>query len=354
MVRDLAMLLDRPAQIMALIRDGQVLDFGAVSPVQAGVRVFASRTQLIFGFAAIYLIWGSTYLGIRYAVETIPPFLMMGIRHLTAGLVVFAYAQMKGTPAPKFRHWGWAVGAGVLLFLGGHGILAWAEQKVPSGLAALLSATLPLWTVMLARVDGTERRLGLKAWSGILVGFGGVALLIGPDALGQRLDLLAAGGVLLSALLWAVGTGYTRRVELPSSTILSAAMQMICGGVLLVLVGLAAGEGSQIHLHSLTLLSVLSLAYLIVFGSIVAFTVYTWLVPVSSPSMLSTYAYVNPVIAVLLGWAVAHEALGLRTILATVVIVGGVILVGTPRKQATSADKRRRIQFRRTAEMSAD
>jgi len=278
----------------------------------------------------------------------------MGVRHLTAGIVVFAYARMRGEPAPQIRHWGSAAGAGVLLFLGGHGILAWAEQKVPSGLAALLCATLPLWTVLLARVDGTERRLGFKAWAGILLGFSGVALLIGSDALGQRLDLLAAAGVLSSALLWAVGTGYTRRVELPSSRILSAAMQMICGGVLLLLVGFSAGEGGRVHAHSLTLLSVLSLAYLIVFGSIVAFTVYTWLVPVSSPSMLSTYAYVNPVIAVLLGWAVAHEALGLRTIVATVVIVGGVTLVGTRRKQLADGHRRAPVQFRGTAEMAAD
>jgi len=349
------MLLDQPAQIMALIRNGQVLNIGAAEATRARSphQALPSRTQLIAGFAAIYLIWGSTYLGIRYAVETIPPFLMMGVRHLTAGLVVFAYARMRGAATPQLRHWGWALGAGVLLFLGGHGVLAWAEQKVPSGLAALLCATLPLWTVMLARVDGTETRLGLKAWAGILLGFGGVALLIGPDALAQRLDLLAAAAVLSSALLWAVGTGYTRRVELPSSKILSAAMQMICGGALLLLAGFAAGEGGRIHLHSLTALSVLSLAYLIVFGSIVAFTVYTWLVPVSSPSMLSTYAYVNPVIAVLLGWAVAHEVLGLRTMIATVVIVGGVILVGTRRKQALDNQRSLPARFRR-AEFAAD
>ncbi|MBV8050351.1 MAG: EamA family transporter [Acidobacteriaceae bacterium] len=347
------MLVDQPRQIMALIGNGQVLNIGNASQARAGRSAFPSRTQIMLGFAAIYLIWGSTYLGIRYAVETIPPFLMMGIRHLTAGLVVFAYARMRGAAAPQLRHWVWALGAGILLFLGGHGILAWAEQKVPSGLAALLCATLPLWTVLLARVDGTEGRLGLKAWAGILLGFGGVALLIGPDALGQRLDLLAAAGVLSSALLWAVGTGYTRRVELPSSKILSAAMQMICGGALLLLVSFSSGEAGRVHIHALTLLSLLSLAYLTIFGSIVAFTVYTWLVPVSSPSMLSTYAYVNPVIAVLLGWAVAHEALGLRTIVATLVIVAGVILVGTRRKHASGAHKTEPVQFRRT-EFAAD
>jgi drug/metabolite transporter (DMT)-like permease len=309
---------------------------------------------LVLGFTAIYLIWGSTYLGIRYAVETIPPFLMMGIRHSVAGILVFAWARWRGVPSPHLQQWWWAAIAGALLFLGGHGILAWAEQKVPSGLAALLCATLPLWTVLMARVDATELTLGIKAWVGILLGFAGVALLIGPDALRQRLDLLAAAGVLLSALLWAVGTGYTRQVSLPSSKILSAAMQMICGGVLLLIAGVLTGEAGRIRLQELTARSIFSLAYLIVFGSIVAFTVYTWLVSVSSPSMVSTYAYVNPVIAVFLGWALAGEALGMRTLMATVVIVAGVILVTTRRKPAVTATQRRQANFREAGEVAAD
>jgi drug/metabolite transporter (DMT)-like permease len=310
-------------------------------------------TRLVMGFGAIYLIWGSTYLGIRYAVETIPPYLMMGVRHFIAGILVFAWARWRGAPAPQVKQWWWALSAGALLFLGGHGVLAWAEQKVPSGLAALLCATLPLWTVLLARVDATEPRLGIEAWSGILLGFGGVILLIGPDALRQRLDLLAAAGVLSSALLWAVGTSYTRRVDLPSSKILSAAMQMICGGVLLLVAGLLSGETGRLHIQNLTGRSIFSLAYLIVFGSIIAFTVYTWLVSVSSPSMLSTYAYVNPVIAVLLGWALAHESLGARTLMAMAVIVAGVMLVSTRRKQAARQEGKH-LAFHEAREFAAD
>jgi len=324
------MFADQPAQIMALIRSGNVVEIGGGE--RNRLRYVPSRGQVVLGFAAIYLIWGSTYLGIRYAVETIPPFLMMGIRHFTAGVVVFAWARFRGAPSPTLKQWGWATIAGIFLFLGGHGILAWAEEKVPSGLAALLCATLPLWTVLLARVDGTERKLGWKAWAGILLGFGGVGLLIGPEALRQRLDLLAAGAVLSSALLWAVGTGYTRRVQLPSSKTLSAAMQMICGGVLLFATSLLNGEVGRLTIHDFTWKATLSLAYLMVFGSIIAFTVYTWLVGVSSPSMLSTYAYVNPVIAVLLGWLVAGEAVGMRTVAATIVIVAGVVLVSTRRR----------------------
>ena len=350
------MFVDQRAQILALIRTGEVIEIGGPAeklPHTGGPRL-ASMTQLVMGFAAIYLIWGSTYLGIRFAVETIPPFLMMGIRHSVAGFLVFGWARWRGATAPTLKQWWWAAIAGALLFLGGHGVLAWAEQKVPSGLAALLCATLPLWTVLLARVDATERQIGLRAWTGILLGFGGVALLIGPDALRQRLDLLVAAGVLSSALLWAVGTSYTRKVHLPSSKILSAAMQMICGGTLLVLVSALSGEAGHTQIHHVTARSVFALAYLIVFGSIVAFTVYTWLVSVSSPAMVSTYAYVNPVIAVFLGWTLASEPVGVRTLIATVVIVAGVILVSTRRKPAVIIENRRHCIFEQAKEFAAD
>ena len=322
------MISDYPAHILALLRSGEGIEVGRASAFRK-LRHFTSSSyaRIGLGFAAIYLIWGSTYLAIRYAVETIPPFLMMGTRHFVAGAVVYAWVRRGGAPAPQPRQWGYALVAGALLFLGGHGVLAWAEQKVPSGLAALLCATLPLWTVLLARVDGSERRLSGRAWGGLLLGFAGVALLIGPDALRQRLDLLSAGGVLTSALLWAVGTSYTRVAKLP------AGMQMLSGGALLLLSGLLAGEGARIQVPSLTAKSVLALAYLIVFGSIIAFTVYMWLLTVSSPSRLSTYAYINPVVAVILGWLVAGEGLGLRTLAATAIILAGVAMVSTRRRQ---------------------
>ena len=327
------MVSSNPAHILALMRSGEPIEVGLV-PSTAKHGSGPTALKIALGFGAIYLIWGSTYLGIRYAVETIPPLLMMGIRHSIAGVLVYLWARRNGVQAPQPKQWRLALIAGGLLFLGGHGLLAWAEQKVPSGLAALMCATLPLWTVLLAWVDGTERRLGLKAWTGVLLGFAGVAVLIGPGALRGHLDLLAALGAMVSSLIWVLGTAYTRKAAMPSSKILSASMQMICGGALLLVVGSLSGEARHLELANLTIRAVLALGYLIVFGSIVAFTVYTWLVSVSSPSMLSTYAYVNPVIAVFLGWMLAGEQLGSRTILATAIIVVGIVLVTRRMPQA--------------------
>lgn len=353
------MVSDHPSQILALLRSGYKVEIGGVAAPSAKAEhpALPSRTAVALGFAAIYLIWGSTYLGIRYAVETIPPLLMMGIRHSVGGALVYAWVRRRGTPAPQLRQWGYATIAGALLFLGGHGTLAWAEEKVPSGLAALLCATLPLWTVLLARVDGTERRLGIRAWGGLLLGFAGVSLLIGPAAVRQHSNLLASGTVLSSALLWAIGTSYSRRAQMPSSPVLSAAMQMMAGGALLLISGTLAGEASRVHAATLTARSVFSLAYLIVFGSTIAFTVYTWLVQVSSPSMLSTYAYVNPVVAVFIGWALAGETLGVRTVAATGIILAGVALVSRKRKTIPSAaekDHRGTIVLAPRQEMAAD
>src|SRR4051794_1103380 len=290
-----------------------------------------SRTSLILAFASIYLIWGSTYLGIRYAVETIPPLLMMAIRHSVAGVVVYGWARSRGAEAPTGKQWVYAAIAGTILFLGGHGTLAWAEQKVPSGLAALLCATLPLWTVLIAWISRSERQLGAKVWAGLMLGFAGVAILIGPDALRQHgsFDMLATITVMFGSLSWAVGTAYSHGVKLPSSTVLSAAMQMIAGGASLYMASLFSGEMAHVHPSSFTLRSIAALAYLIVFGSIIAFTVFTWLVSVCRPSSVSTYAYVNPLVAVFLGWALAGEAIGVHTIVATVIILAGVALVST-------------------------
>ena len=314
---------DHPSQIRAVLRSGSAIEIGA----PRFKFPHPSRAQIVVGFAAIYLIWGSTYLGIRYAVETIPPLLMMGIRHFTAGLLVFIWARRRGAPAPTRLHWGYATVTGALLFLGGHGTIAWAEQRIPSGLTALLCATLPLWTVLLS--SRSEGKLGAKVWTGLLLGFGGVALLIGPDAVstGRRLDLLAAAAALSGSFLWAAGTIYSQRVKLPASTVLSAAMQMVAGGTALLIASLIAREPRALDVAAITGKSIFALAYLIVFGSIIAFTVFTWLVTVSSSSQVSTYAYVNPVVAVFLGWALADERIGIRTIAATVIILASVALV---------------------------
>jgi drug/metabolite transporter (DMT)-like permease len=289
---------------------------------------------VLLGFAAIYLIWGSTYLGIRYAVETIPPLLMMAIRHTTAGVLVYAWARRKAQYAPSWREWMYAIAAGALLFLLGHGLLAWAEVKIPSGLAALLCATLPLWTVLAAGITRSEKRLGARAWIGLLLGFAGVAVLIGPDAFRHtgHLDLWAAAGAMGSALAWAIGTVFSKRVRMNPSPVLSAAMQMIAGGVWLALASVAGGEATRVHLADVSLRSVLATAYLIVFGSIIAFTVFTWLLTVATPSQVSTYAYVNPVVAVLIGWAIGGESVGSNTLIAAIVIVSAVALVTRGKK----------------------
>ena len=301
----------------------------------------SSAVPVVLGFTAIYLIWGSTYLGIRFAVETIPPFLMMALRHTIAGSVVYAWARGQGAARPEFRQWVSAAMVGAILFLGGHGVLAWGEQRVPSGLAALMCATLPLWMVLAGRIKGVEGRLGGRVSAGLLLGFAGVALLIGPDALraGGSLSLPAAGAVVLSAVLWAVGTIYSKGLDLPKSAVLSAAMQMLMGGLSLMIASAAGGEWSSFHPAAVSRRSWLALVYLIVFGSIVAFTVFTWLMTVSKPSRVSTYAYVNPVVAVVLGWAMASEAVGTRTVAATAIILVGVALVNT-RNRKTQAGSR--------------
>jgi drug/metabolite transporter (DMT)-like permease len=320
-----------------MLRSGDIVEIG---PARDRMKAHTPRRwTVVLGFASLYLIWGSTYLGIRYAVESIPPLLMMAIRHSTAGAFVYLWARYRGEPSPTRKQWGYAVVAGAMLFLFGHGTLAWAEQKIPSGLAALMCATLPLWTVLLGRLRGTEKHLGLKAWTGVLLGFAGVGVLIGPGALapGSNFSVLAAIAAMLSSFAWAVGTLYSKAVPLPKSSLLSASMQMLTGGAWLLLSAAVSGEIAHVQISAVTITSVLALLYLIVFGSIIAFTVFMWLLTVASPSRVSTYAYVNPVVAVLLGWALAGEAIGWRTAVATAIIVVAVVLVTM--KKASAAPR---------------
>jgi|SRR5581483_2479277 len=347
------MLIDDASRILALLRSSKLANVAghpvvirsSLSPDLAPVRR-EPRLKLLLAFAAIYLIWGSTYLGIRYAVETIPPLCMMGIRHLTAGVVLYAWVRARGAAAPTVKHWGYAAVAGVLLFLGGHGSLAWAEQRVPSGLAALLSATLPLWVVVLGRMVGSEQRLHWQVITGVLLGFAGVALLTGWSGFGSgsTLEWLSAGAVLLATFLWAAGTMYVHRVPLPGDSVLSSAMQMVFGGATLLAAGGLSGEIARFHVTAMTMKSMLSLAYLIVFGSLVAFTAFTWLNRASTPTRVSTYAYVNPVVAVLLGWVFAGEPIGWRTLVAMPIILSGVALVNRGRRRSpTSQEERMRV-----------
>jgi drug/metabolite transporter (DMT)-like permease len=321
------------SEIRTLLRSGEAIEIGGRPKVS---RPAAPTTaSLVAAFAAIYLVWGSTYLGIRYAVETIPPLLMMGVRHLIAGALLYGWVRWRGTPAPTMREWLHPVLIGTLLFLGGHGSLAWAEQRVPSGIAALLVATLPMWIVVLARIRGTERKLSGRALTGLILGFLGVGVLFGPDAWRHNgeLNLVGAGAVLFGTFIWAAGTIYMRSVKMPESPVLSSAMQMLAGGASLMIAAALTGEAGRFHLAAVTARSWLALAYLIVFGSIIAFTAYSWLHMVASPSRVATYAYVNPVVAVLIGWALASEPVGVFTLIATIVILVGVGLVNAGHRE---------------------
>jgi drug/metabolite transporter (DMT)-like permease len=291
------------------------------------------RLRIVIAFAAIYLVWGSTYLAIRFAIETLPPLLTAAMRFIVAGPLLYAWARQNGGQRPTRRQWLAAAIAGGLLLLGGNGLVTWAEERVSSGLAALLAATVPLWMVLLDWAFLRAGRPSLKVFLGLALGLAGIMLLIGPaDLLGEhRVDLAGAGLVLLAALSWAIGSLYARRAPLPEAPLQGTAMEMIAGGVLLLLASGVKGEWGQVDFAAVSLSSWLALAYLTVFGSIVAFTAYTWLLRVSTPARISTYAYVNPVVAVLLGWALAGESLTAQMLLAAVVIVLAVVLITTGR-----------------------
>jgi drug/metabolite transporter (DMT)-like permease len=289
------------------------------------------RLRVLAAFAAIYLVWGSTYLGIRIAIETLPPLLTAGLRFIIAGPLLYAWARKSGAPRPTGTQWRAATAVGGLLLLGGNGFVTWAEQRVPSGLAALLVATVPLWMVLLDWLFLRGGRPAGKVFLGLVLGLAGIVLLIGPtDLLGEhRVDLIGVAMMLLAALSWAIGSLYTRRAPLPDAPLLGTGMEMIAGGALLLLASGVKGEWTQVDLAAVSLRSWLALAYLTLMGSIVAFTAYTWLLRVSTPARVATYAYVNPVVAIVLGWAVAGEVLTGQMLLAAVVIVLAVVVITT-------------------------
>jgi drug/metabolite transporter (DMT)-like permease len=288
----------------------------------------APRALVIVAFASVYFFWGGTFLAIRFAVETIPPFLMAGIRHLTAGVLLYAWARYRGVPRPQWVHWRSAVIVGGLLLLCGNGGVSWSEQRVPSGIAALMVATIPLWMILMNWLRGDSKQPTFGVALGIVMGFAGTALLVVPTGrTGEHVDLFSAVVLTIASICWAAGSLYSRHAPLPHSPLLATAMQMISGGLLLLLLGGGLGEWPQLHLSALSARSAMSLGYLIVFGSLVGFTAYIWILRVSTPARVSTYAFVNPVVAVALGWAFAGEAMTLRTVLATIIIVAAVALI---------------------------
>jgi drug/metabolite transporter (DMT)-like permease len=288
-----------------------------------------SQLKVVAAFAAVYIIWGSTYLAILYAIETLPPFLMASVRFLIAGTLLYTWSRLRSPRAPTRREWQAAAIVGTLLLMGGNGAVVWAEQLVPSGVAALLVAITPCWMVLLDWLWHRSARPNRRVVLGLVLGFGGIALLIGPSALSGQgaIHPLGALVLMLGSISWATGSIYSKRAPSPPGALLFTGMQMLAGGAVLFLAGTATGEFARLDLAAVSLKSLLAVLYLIIFGAIIGYTAYVWLLRVVSPARVSTYAYVNPVVAVLLGWALAGETFTLRMAVAAAIIVVGVALI---------------------------
>src|SRR5450631_2292720 len=330
------MLRGQPDQAMALLGKGKVAREREKMTIIGGRPVIvptphptdrnrADAIKVALAFVAIYVVWGSTYLAIRYAVETIPPLVTAGIRHSIAGAVMLAWAWARGF-RPTRANWISGAVVGALFFLIGHGTLHWAEQYVGSGLAALLIATEPMFILVLAWSMGQQKISRLSAL-GLGLGVLGVAALTGVELSVKGASVLALLAVLVGSLSWSAGVVISPKLSLPSDALGRTALPTLCGAVMLLAVAGVTGEFHATHWASISLKSILGLAYLIVFGSIIAFTSYTWLLQRCPPALVATHTYANPVVAVFLGWLFASEPLTLRVVLASVAILAAIVLI---------------------------
>jgi drug/metabolite transporter (DMT)-like permease len=293
---------------------------------------FARRSPaaVVLALATVYVVWGSTYTAIRITDRTMPPLLMSSARFLFAGAALYVFA-FRGRPRPTLREWRAAAIVGAALLLVGNGGVAWSETRLESGLAALIVAIIPLWVALIDRLF-FGRRLSLPAVAGLVVGFGGVALLVRPGGGG---DVAAMLILVLATSGWAGGSLYARGAKLPGSPLLAASMQMLAASLFLGVAGLARGEATQVHADSLGAKPLLAFSYLVLIGSLVAFSAYAWLLKNVRISVVSTYAFVNPVVAVALGTLFLNEAIGWTTVVAGAAIVVAVVLIVTARTPAS-------------------
>ncbi|HEX5807632.1 MAG TPA: EamA family transporter [Anaerolineales bacterium] len=292
------------------------------------------RTKVWIALLALYIVWGSTYLAIRFAVETIPPFMHASLRFLISGAILYIWRRAAGDPPPSLGNWKSTAIVGAALLLGGNGLVAWAEQTVPSGIAALMIATSPFWLTLFEALRAGGTKPTWQAILGLIIGFGGVFLLIGPAEItggGQSIDRFGSILLLLAPFFWSLGSIYARGADMPKSTLLSTGMQMLTGAVALLLVSLVKGELNGFNPALVSMRSWLGLLYLITFGSLVGFVSYGWLLHNAPVSLTSTYAYVNPVVAVLLGSLFADEIVNGRILVAAAIIIGSVVLINTAR-----------------------
>lgn len=291
--------------------------------------------KVLSAFAIIYFIWGSTYLAIRVGVLEMPPFLMAGIRFFLAGAILYGWMRLIGVPSPTRREWRDAIILGALMFLMDYACLFWAEQRVPSGISAVILAAIPVCITLLEMMLGTQK-LTVRLALGLAVGIAGVGVLVNPfSSLGEApLDHRGVIALIVACWGWSIGTIVTRRVTLPKSKAMGSAMQMLCGGIQLLILAAVAGEFTRFHPRSISPAAWFSLFYLITAGSIVAFTAYVWLLHYESPTKVGTYAYVNPIVAVILGALLGGEAIGRRTVLAGFLILIGVSAITTMKAKA--------------------
>ncbi len=303
--------------------------------VTEGGRVSASPWKVWGALAIVYVVWGSTYLAIRYSLETLPPFLMAGARFLAAGALMYAWGRARGAPRPEVAHWRTGLVVGGLLLLCGNGGVVWAQQRVPSGVAAVLVATMPLWMALIPWFTPGGTRPEGRTLLGLGAGLGGVALLVGAGrGDGPSVDPVGAVVLLGASLAWASGSLYSRRAPVPESPALSTALPMLAGGAFLTVAGTLAGEWAGFRPEAASARSWLALVYLMTFGSIVGFSAYVWLLRATTPERVSTYAYVNPVVAMVLGWGLAGESLTPPGLVGAAVIVGSVALIVGKRSPA--------------------
>lgn len=288
-----------------------------------------SKTKIIAAFAAVYILWGSTYLAIRFAIETLPPFLMSGIRFVIAGGLLFGFMALRGEKRPTLRQWRATLIIGGFLLLGGNGGVVYAEERgVASGLTALLVATVPIWMTLLDWRNGGRPNTGAWMPVGLALGFAGVALLVLQNGVAAvHIDPIGFASLVVASIAWAYGSIWARTADLPRSSLQTTGMQLLMGGLWLCVVGLLKGEAAHVHSAEWSVRSVAAFFYLIFFGSIIGYSAYVYILKMSSPAKAGTYAYVNPAIAVFLGWAVAGEKVTGITIMAAMIIIASVALV---------------------------
>src|SRR3989449_9694619 len=296
-------------------------------------KTHRSAWKTVLAFAIIYFVWGSTFLAIRVGVREVPPFLLAAMRFLIAGLVLYGWMIAHGERSPSGRQWTSASLLAILIFVFDYGLLFWAEQRVPSGIAAVMMATIAVFTALSEIIFLRTQRLTLRLALALLIGIGGVAVLMSRalNVGGAPIDLVGAVALIIAAMSWSVSSALSRRLPLPASKVMSSGAQMLAGGVFLTLTAAALGEVRNFHPWTVSRGAWFSLLYLIVPGSLIAFTAYVWLIHHESPTKVGTYAYVNPVVAVLIGYFLGGEGLGLRTILGTLFVLISVVVITTTR-----------------------